>query len=444
MTALKGKLGRADWRGVWGWALDASSPETKVTIEILLNEEVVGHVVAHDLRAGLKTLPEDQRHCGFQFMFPNGLSALSRHIVRARSAADGTELEDSPYIVEPAPGFDPALERTVENALQVAATTAQTQKDLDAPLRFVANQIEQLIALRQSMPGGEGAELPAEIAELKERWAGVLGEHDDADTPMPITEGAGGAARRILVIGEAARPLDDSARALLAHMESLIRLGAAVEFAAADFRQDFASHVASVEGIGASYHRPPLSLSVEDVLRRNRGLYETVLIHRITNFEKYAALARYYCPLARVVFDVDNLFFVRMLRRAGLQRWAVGIEKGEALRTREMMAAWEAQAVITSSALEADLLRRGVPKANVHMVAWPVEPRPAKSRVCRSPGRRIHRRFPAVCGLRRGCLAAGNPDAGGMGHRPLDHLHRGRLQYARADPHPLAREGCHR
>jgi hypothetical protein len=376
MGALKSKLGRANWKGVWGWALDADSPETKVTVEIVINDRVVGRVVAGDPRPNLKILPPEQRNCGFQFLFPNGLSALSQHVVHARSAADGTEFEDSPMVVEAAPGFDPALEQTIANALEVAAGTASTQADLDSPLSFVVGQIARLMEARKQLPGGDTAALPPELAGLNERWAGLLSDPAALATAFPERSGADADRRRALVIGDSVTVLDEPARMVVAHVESLRRLGLAVDFVAGEFRPPAATQVAAIEASGAVYQRPPLSLTVEELLRRNRGLYETILTVGIGNAEKYAALARHYCPMARVIYDVGDLTFLRLLRRARLQNWESGAARGEALRQREMMAAWASHAVITGSEFEAALLLRGVPQIPVHVVPAPALPQP--------------------------------------------------------------------
>ena len=373
---LNTRLGRANWKGVWGWALDPDSPTAKVEVEIVLNDEVVGRVTATEHRPNMTHLPPEKRYCGFQFLFPNGLSALSRHVVRARSAADGTEFEHSPMIVEASPGFDPALEQTVGNALEVAVSAAQTQAELDEPLEFVVDQIGKLLAARKALPGGDSETLPPGLAGLDERFVGLLRDGAGLAAAFPDPDRAA-PLRRVLIIGDPAPVLDDSSRLLLAHVRALARLGLSVEFVASEFRADAKAQIAAVEAIGVMYHRPPLSPTVEEVLRRNRGLYDVVLLWRIGNFEKYAALARSYCPLARIVFDADNLFFIRMLRRAGLQNWPAGVEKGEALRSREIMAAWGSHAVITTSRFEAELLRKSVPQGNVHVVTWPAEPQAA-------------------------------------------------------------------
>ncbi len=373
MADLQGRLGRANWKGVWGWALDANSHGSKVAVEILLNGAIVGRVVAEEMRPNMTHLRPEQRACGFQFLFPNGLSALSRHLVRVRFAGNGPDLQDSPIVIEASPGFDPALEQTVGNALQVAANQARTAAELDAPLGFVVGEIQRLLEARRELAGDDGPALPRELDSLNARWGEAMQELPALAANGPGPSAATAQRRRILVIGDAAPVLDDSALVLLAHMRSLVRLGAAVEFVPSEHAASATAQVAAVQAMGGLYHAPGLSPSVEDVLRRNRGLYDAVIVHRIGNAEKYSALARFYCPLARVVYSVDSLYFVRMLRRAALQGWSAGIGKGEALRLREMMAAWGAHAVITGSVFEAELLRRGVPQGQVHVVPWPVD-----------------------------------------------------------------------
>ena len=368
MPSLRSNLGRANWKGVWGWALDAADPGARVIVEILVDGEVVAAVAADDPRPGLKMLPDGQRDCGFEFLFSNGLSALFRHVIRARRASDHAELDGSPLVVEADPGFSPALEQTIGFALQAAIAAAEAPDALDDPLRLLMRQIDGLLEVRRALPGG-GEPAGPELAALRQRWGGAL----DA----LAAGGAQAAARnpdgsRVLVIADPSFAGDLGGHALLAHMRSLVRLGFRVEFAAAGETPDSHPHVAVVEALGAAYCRPPFYPTVESVLLRHRDRFDAVILHGLSNFEMYAALARRYSPRARVVLSIDSLLFLAAARRAALQQWPEPVAQAGSLRLRELTAAWAADAVIVGSEFEAETLRQNVPRARVHAVGWPV------------------------------------------------------------------------
>ncbi len=374
MGGLKGRLTRADRKGVWGWALDASSDE-KTTVEVVVDGVVAGRVMAHDPRPTVTVLPPERRDCGFQLLFPLGLSALSRHEVRARRAEDGQELKGSPIVVERSATVDAALEQTIDNAVHAAIETASTPGDLDQALRFITEQIEHLITARALTPDAEGAPIPASFTALRQRLSAAVAAPVEPIAGFAETNPAGEAARRVLVVSDAAADPGGSERGLLAHIESMVRLGLRVEFAQADHDGKPNAFTAAVQAAGAAVRSPPLDLSVEDILKRDRGLFDVVMLHRIEMYERYAALTRHYCPPTRIVYSIGTLGFVDLTRRAVLQQWQAGLATARALRERELLAALSADVVLAHSVFEAASLRESAPQVTTHVIGWPA-PRP--------------------------------------------------------------------
>jgi glycosyltransferase involved in cell wall biosynthesis len=95
-----------------------------------------------------------------------------------------------------------------------------------------------------------------------------------------------------------------------------------------------------------------------------------VYLHRASVASRYLTLARTYAPRGRVIYSVADLHHVRLERQAAVEERPELLAVSRRLRLEEYRAAWAADAVITHSGVEADMLRRAVPEANVHVVGW--------------------------------------------------------------------------
>jgi glycosyltransferase involved in cell wall biosynthesis len=115
---------------------------------------------------------------------------------------------------------------------------------------------------------------------------------------------------------------------------------------------------------------------IEDVLQRQRGGFDVVYLHRLSNAAKYSALVRHYMPHARLVYSVADLHHVRLGRQAAIEGRPDLKIHSKQIKLQEMMLAWSADAVITHSAEEAGLLKCEVPAAHIHVVSWAVNARP--------------------------------------------------------------------
>src|SRR5579884_1595508 len=101
MGTLQGSLDRADWGGVSGWACDPAAGDAPAALEVLDNGVVVGRILADRHRPDLEAAGLRGGRCAFALRFAPGLSALLRHEIRVRRAADGVELRGSPVVLEP-------------------------------------------------------------------------------------------------------------------------------------------------------------------------------------------------------------------------------------------------------------------------------------------------------------------------------------------------------
>jgi glycosyltransferase involved in cell wall biosynthesis len=371
-SVARGYLEEASLTQVRGWAWDPGRPDEPIEIEVLVGDEVVARLPANRYRADLEAAGIGDGRRGFEVAIPGALSPLARHAIVVRAAEGGVPLENAPTIIEPATQFDDGFAQAVANA--VAAVDAPVEQD--RVLDFLAAQMERVLQLRADAQSQRKSRQAHQL--FCRRWG--PGAAAPADDPGAV----GDPGLRALVIDEEVPAVDRDAgsQAILSHMRALQALGYAVSFVAGQLFLPGGAPTETVAGIAALEReaivccRLPAYASVEEVLRRQAQCFDVIYLHRLSNAAKYLALARQYCPRARVVYSVADLHHLRLARQARVEERDDLLAESHRLRLVECMAALSADAVLTHSAHEADLLRRAVPGAAVHVVPWAVETRP--------------------------------------------------------------------
>jgi len=351
--ARHGKLELASRDLIEGWAWDEQRPDEPVALQILNQGEVIARVLANRHRPDLAAAGVGGGRHAFQVRIPGGLSPLSRHTIEVRVEADGSVLPGSPVVIEASTSFDATLEHAIETSVAALGTVA----DQDRALSFLAAQTERLLRLRAQTEGGLTARVAYE--QFRRRWGGGA---------APLAE----PGLRALVI-DAVAPLagrDGGSQAVLSHMRALQTLGYGLSFASP--AEIAALARAGLEAAGISVCATPFYSSVEDVLRCQAGCFDVVYLHRVAIATNYLALARQYCPKARIIYSVADLHHVRLARQSEIEERPELLAVSRRVRMQELTAAWSADAVITHSVDEAALLRQAVPAANVHVVPWEV------------------------------------------------------------------------
>jgi hypothetical protein len=336
-----------------GWAFDPSQPHARVWLEVLVNDGVIGRVLADKYRPDLAQGKGDGYH-GFALWLQQGLSPLARHVIRVRRVADGRELPGSPRVLESRDVPDFLRSPELVPALRAAALGAADDDTLDRlldSLRRGIHAVRQVRAERQT----EGGEISAAGRLLRRSERG----------PIKL--------RRALVIDDRLPDpkRDAGSNAVLGHMRALKALGWRVEFAPA--RQlGNADAPSDRELADVRWHRAPAVTSIEDVLRRNAGAYELIYLHRLSNASAYAGLARQWCPHAHIVYSVADLHHVRVMRQAQVLDLPHLLARAEHVKQSELLAMRNVDAVITHSDAEAKYLAEMAPELRVHVVPWPV------------------------------------------------------------------------
>lgn len=350
-----------------GWIHDHTHPGRRVRLEIRLDGEPAGHVVANNYRSDLDKVCHlgDGRY-GFDFTHPMHLNPLSSHIIELLRAVDGTPIPGSPVHIPAASNFDAGCRAGVAQLLRDTVDTATKATDLDDVVGYLMTQADALLAARARLETGARAD----IRDLHDRWGGLV--------PTAAVRRAAPELRpRALFVDELFPVAGESggANAALDHMRALQRLGFEVSFVASHDLGDCRGRAAALDALGVRPLTAPWYGSVEEVLRRQAGRLDLVYLHRAGPATAYGRLVRQYCQRAHLVYGVADLHFLRVARQGVVEDRPEMIRESERLRAEELLAARLADVVITHSTVEAELLRTKLPGAVVAIVPWSVPPR---------------------------------------------------------------------
>jgi len=352
---LEGNIDICDRNVITGWARDGEKPDTPVPLQIRSGEQAIATVLANLYREDLREAGIGEGRHAFQVRIPGGLTPLERHIIRVQHQHDGREIPGSPFVIERSDSFDSALEEAVTKAIDALAL----ERDQGRVLSFLTAQTERLLEKHAVIEGMQAAR----VGYRESKRAGRLPGQNFANPGL-----------RALVIDDDVPDgtRDAGSQAILSHMRGLRDLGYAVSFVAAQDQTASDSAIAALDAAGITLCQPPYYPSIEDLLKWQRDCFDLVYLHRVSNAEKYMALARHYNRRARLIYSVADLHHLRIERQAHIEKRPELVPFSRRLRLAECTAAIQANIVITHSNVEAELLRRSVPAARVHVVPWEI------------------------------------------------------------------------
>lgn len=363
---LHGKLDEVTRERIAGWAQDSTDPDAPVALQIIDNGVPITRVLANAYRADLAEAGIGNGWHSLDVIIPGGLSPFARHVIQVRRETDGAELPGSPAVIEAVGSFDTTLEQAVERAVAGLGTAGEQEHALS----FILAQADGLLQRRADAEAHRAERFA--YRQFRRRWGPVIDQTEDG-----VAEATGPALRALVVdqrVPAAAR--DAGSHAILSHIRALQQLGYAVSFAAADEMAHRGPELTTLTADAITCCGAPFYASVEDVLRRQADCFDVVYLHRASIATRYLALARQYNKRARVLYSVADLHHVRLARQAAIEERPELLAESRRLRLEECVAAWSADAVITHSAEEAELLRCAVPEANVYRVPWAVKAQP--------------------------------------------------------------------
>ncbi len=350
-AGLDGYIDELTRTRISGWVRNIAEPDRSVALQILDNGVPIARLLANRYRPDLARAKPGAGRCGFEHDIPGGLSPLVRHVIEFRREPDGLALDGPPFVIEAETTIDRSVEQAIAEAVNAVGSAAAQQR----LLAFFMTQAERL---RQKRADADSQRAARQTQRRSQRRTGRV---TDAELRALVID------ERTPVAGR-----DAGSQAVLSHMRALQGMGYAVSFAAAEDMAPADAAAKALTDAGVTPCCAPFYTAVEDVLRRQAMCFDLIYLHRVATAAQYLALARRCNPQARIIYSVADLHHVRLARQAAVEGRPELLSVSGNLRLAESVAARSANAVITHSSAEADVLRRMAPQANIHRVAWDV------------------------------------------------------------------------
>ena len=214
---------------------------------------------------------------------------------------------------------------------------------------------------------------------FQEKWADVLATHRP-NAKDPLLERDRGAQKRLLLI-DAITPEPDRDAGSVATFEQLRILrdmGFKVTFIPEDNFTLIPEYTPPLQAMGIECIYHPYFSTMEQFLSARGGEFDVIYIHRFGVTEKCMTLLRQYAPQAPVIFNSQDLHYLRMERAAKLRHSAFDLSEAAKVKTRELAIVRAAECTIVTSTAEQALLQEDAPGSYIQYFPWVMqaEPRP--------------------------------------------------------------------
>jgi hypothetical protein len=282
---LTGFIDHVDWHGFSGWACDADGSGESIWLEIIVDDGAPVAFLANMLRPDLEKAGFGEGRHGFDLRFPMPLDPMVAHSIIIRRRDDQTWLPHSPVQLAAAPRSSADSKAAFEAAVRAEVASTRYGSELDTMLRFLLQQADRLLQGRTDAVNGSTA-----LQQFRLRWHDYL----EGKFPEPLKPDARPWALVVDI------DLPETAEAL-AVLDALKELGLRV--AVASFREPGYQGAVSqaLTAAGVLVLGGPEYFTVEDALRRNRGLFRAILLRGGVAAGAYGLVARLHQPRARII-----------------------------------------------------------------------------------------------------------------------------------------------
>jgi hypothetical protein len=287
---LLGYVDHADWHEISGWGYDPRTPESALWLEVLVDEGPPTAFLANLHRPDLAEAGYGDGRFAFRLRFPTPLNPLQPHRIIVRRRDDAAPLKNTPVVLARPPSASADARAEFEKDILAEIASLRTGDEVHATTGFLLAQVDRLLQGCADAASGATA-----LQHFRLRWSDFL-EGERAVSPTPDQR------PWVLLIDQ---DLPDTQAALIL-VQALQAMGHRVAVVAV---RELATHNAtakSLAAMGVTVHGMPLHFTVEDVLRRHRGLYRAVLMRGAQAASGYAVLARQHQPRARIVAMIGD------------------------------------------------------------------------------------------------------------------------------------------
>ncbi len=209
--------------------------------------------------------------------------------------------------------------------------------------------------------------------KFQKKWASVLQKHRP-NGENPDFEKERSVQKRILVIDACTLTPDQDAGSLTVfnHLKIFQSLGYKVAFIPNNLVY-IDRYTADIQRMGVECLYQPYIGSIEAHLRKHGPNYDAVMLCRPYVADAHIDAVRKHCPKATVIFDTEDLHFIREQRHAELEKNQELDQRAAATKKQELLVAAKADYTIVVNPLERDVLLAENPALNVAVIQPPRE-----------------------------------------------------------------------
>ncbi len=351
--SIEGRIDIADRTRVTGWAFNRASPDQPVALECWIGSELLLRLHATQFRADLRSAGLGAGRCAFSITIPGGLASSEAHTLRIVAAETGLDLKGSPVTLPPAPQPEAGLLTSLPAHMRELGAYG-TQHEQDALLRVLLRQTDTMIRTRAAtgdLPGG------MDVDAFYARWGAFL----DGSPPPPRRASRAlhpHRPRALLILptwSAAGHPL----------IRALANALPALEYEPHAIASLSQAANGAVPPDALIRRGAPFTATVEELLGREAGLFDAVLLAGTETALQYAALVRRHMPNARLLFLALALESEQSLARANAEARPELLHLAQAQRLREAMAVWSTEGVLAATSAIRMALLDSVPDASI-------------------------------------------------------------------------------
>ena len=295
-NTLDGFIDHADWHGMRGWAYDSATPDEAQWLEVHIDDAAPITFLANLRRQDLVDVGFGTGTFGFELRFPTTLDPRQPHQISVYRRCDLLALPNSPILLSAAPSGSPERRRAFEDMLQAEIAASAEGPEMDDTIGYLLRQVDALLDARAGAQSGAVA-----LQQFRLRWNDYL----DGIRARPLLPDMRPWA---LVV---ATELPDS-HMQGAAMQAMQALGFRIAITAQRDMIGDGPVAASLRAMDVRVMGLPEYYSLEDVLRRNRGLFRVVVLWGTLVAASYAVLARMMQPKSRVMSVLGDVAVERI------------------------------------------------------------------------------------------------------------------------------------
>ena len=193
--------------------------------------------------------------------------------------------------------------------------------------------------------------------KFKRRWAQRFAHHGEPRVDIDLQKDRTARGRVLFTAWDFPRP-DQSAGdyAIMQDMLMFRALGFKVTYLAENLKY-FGRYTEDLQRLGIECVYAPFAMSAQEFLERRGGEFDIIWVNYHFVLDRMLPAIRRHAPQAKIALSLQDLQFLREMRRAIFEGSAAGEKRAHKLRATELKAMSKADLVVSYSGFEVEMVR---------------------------------------------------------------------------------------